>query len=111
MCDAERSPVQGLALVTQCTIEKPGGGGDWVKVREVRLSPDRAQTRECSRYIDVRTVHQIERILVVDGRNSKRLSVDDDGAQGNERDSDEREDSKSLADPAWRLGAFIGVRG
>jgi hypothetical protein len=69
-----------------------------------------AQSGECGGHIDVRTVHQVERILVIDGRNSGRLSINDDGAEGNERDANEREGSEPFGGPTWRLVGFFGVR-
>ncbi len=89
---------------------EPRRGCDGVKVCEVWLGPDGAQTRECSGYIDVRTMHQVEGILVVDGRNAERLSIDDDGAEDNQRDADEWEDSKLLGRPVWCLDALSGMR-
>ena len=40
MRDAEWQPIERLALVGQSTIHEPSGGGDRVKVREVRLCPN-----------------------------------------------------------------------
>jgi hypothetical protein len=42
MRDSERSPVEELALVGQRAIQEPGGGCDWVKIREVWLSRENA---------------------------------------------------------------------
>ena len=57
-------------------------------VREVRLSPYGGQTGERSTHADARTVYQVKGVFVVDGRNSDRLSIDDDGAECNEGDAD-----------------------
>jgi len=78
-----------------------------MKIGKVRLGPNRVHTGKCGAHVDVRTVHKVEGVFVIDGGNPDRLSINDGGADGNQDNAGEPEVAQSLAWPVSRLDTLL----
>jgi len=99
MRNAKGHAVEELILVSHGPVEKPSRRGDRMEVREVGFGPNRIQARKGGSHADVRTVDQVKRVFVIDGRNAQSLAIDKDSAEENERDAGDKKNAGVLSRP------------